>query len=247
MKNKKQDINELPIELIKNILSYLSTKDLINVSNVNKKFRKIISNEIEIYYNIENNKYKHFLHKPLNYLEDNIYIHDKLFDYTGVFYENDRDSEFEMIKNLYNKHYIYKIIIDNNLFCQICKYKLDFNNNNINTYISRCKNCYENFCNSCIKECNECDPDEYLSYHCFNCKDKCFKNLENKLNDINITNEELKNIKKIIFESYIEAADPDSGQKIYNHYYIDNTEYTDIIKNFLKNNSSDLEFIVNNN
>lgn len=146
------------------------------------------------------------------------------------------------IKELYNNHFIYKKIIDNNLFCQGCKYKINFDDlNNDNKHISKCYNCYKNFCENCNKRCYNCEMDGYITHHCLKCEHKCFINLEYKLNNQNIANKELEDIKKIIFETYIKNAYDRYDMSIYSYDYIDSTKYTEVIKGFLKSNSEDIK------
>lgn len=232
---KKKYRHGLPIEIIKNILSKLPIEDLINVYEAVDEYKEIIYYGIENYFNNKNNT--HFLHKPLNDL------HCDIYDYTGIYLsETDMKSTLNELKKIYNKHFIYKKIIDNNLFCQKCKYKINFDLNiNNNKHISTCYNCLKNFCENCNKKCYNCEFDGYITHHCLNCEYRCFINLEQKIINPNITTEEMEYIKKLILETYCYNADSRYDMMIYSYEYIDTTEYTEIIKNFLKTNSEEIK------
>lgn len=110
---------KIPIEIIPKIIDNLNEiQDLINFYDVFDKYKKYIMSYINEYSKYRNNNINH----SLSY----IIYKDKLLvdiddDYT-ITDEEDKDDYLQIIKILYEKHIIYKKIIETILKCHECKY-----------------------------------------------------------------------------------------------------------------------------
>lgn len=212
---KMERIKILPNEVFINILYNIKNlKDLINIYDCFEIYRNLIHNEIKCYFK---NK-KHYFHIILNdiikYLD--IYISEK---------NNKIKYKFIIeIKKLYNKNYVYKLIIENHLKCNICNYIFS---NNMSIYLYKCFICDNIICTYCNNKCYPCIPYSFeYYYHCPDCKNKSFKNIKEKIEKFNIINKEKNlNIKYVLYNLY---------KNYKNHKYIINIEKNkEDIKNLL--------------
>lgn len=244
--DKKQNnyLYKIPQEILFEIFKKLENEDIINIYNCSKYLRNIIYDEVFKYFNFEKNisRKKHFLYKILKNISDEI-----TDDYIGA-QEEEKDYYLKDIKTLYDIKDFYKLIIKYVLKCHNCKYIINFENIK---HFYQCINCYEYFCENCCNGCRYCDlyNNDYISYyHCCKCKYKCFGKIKNNLkNNKYKKNVKIENIKDIIFGTYIENLDPLHCRKMDQHDFIDGLYIPNEIKTFLKNNSSDLTYIINNN
>lgn len=189
--NKKEVPVEIYIEIFKNVDEI---DDLINLYDTYNN-KKIIDDEIIKYLNTKTNESqeKHWLNKVLKRTEY------KINNYICENDEHDKNEYLNYIKKMYNKHYIYKFVINFYLTCFNCNVK-DINRN---YYV--CLNCDKTFCFNCCIKCEKCDPFENIFYHCSNCKEyECLLNIKKIINKTQKDFEIEKDIiKKLIIEDYL--------------------------------------------
>lgn len=149
-----RNINNLPNEILLNILynfRNLELLDLINIYNCFKKYRKIINDDIDIL-KINNKSY-------LSNIFNDIMIEEYIKGYYNEDeYENEDDYKSDILEEEIDRYYDFHIIckkyIKKVLFCNICNYIYDKENSK---YIYYCNLCNKKICENCITIINEDD------------------------------------------------------------------------------------------
>lgn len=140
----------LPYEIIINILKYIDNiEDLITIYKISENVKKLIIKEIFLFLKMEeNNRTYHFLNKLLIKFIDYLNFYKIMTD------DVDKNKMGKIIKQKYNEHEIFRILIKYKLKCDNCKYIYNIEN---------IKNIYKCIC--CNKEiCNDCD---FKSFKCY--------------------------------------------------------------------------------
>lgn len=190
-------INKLPNEIFLKILYNINDlSDLINIYDYFKKYRKLISYEINTYFkNTDSKNDEHYLF---------ILLKDIRHFLDGYITKDENTIKNKMINNiekLYNSHYIYKIIINHYLMCEKCTYIINIYNYR---HIYKCFICDKKICKNCNIKCHPCAPyNTKPFYHCKNCKEDYFYYINEKLNKFNVVDKEImKQIKYIFYKLY---------------------------------------------
>lgn len=177
MINKKRitTINNLPYEIILNILEYLDIKSLKNLYNCNKKYKDIIYEEINIYFNnvsycdYDNNII--FLKNDKYWLKNVFHEYDiKINEYIKI---EDFKKSYKVISELlkYKDNFIYSKILNFHLVCYMCKTEDNFYN-----HFFYCINCSKKVCIDCTYLCDICGD-----VHCDNCDCSDISDIENEI------------------------------------------------------------------
>lgn len=201
---KKEIPNEIISRIFHNIYDTYNIKDLIYVYNSCDYFKSMIENDIRKFLiNLENNKIQKNKEIEGNDESDEENVNDKnlwfknsfiileTIDYIEEVKEDEEEIEkykldiftaknrrLEQLKEYYEKHEIYKIVLKHYVKCQICCINICENDNGIVNHINYCINCKKRICMKCSTYCefcrNHCDFNSYYHYyHCNNCKDEC--------------------------------------------------------------------------
>lgn len=217
-------INILPNEIFLRILYNINNlQDLINIYNCFKNYRKLIYYEINTYF------------KNICLKNDDHYLFTLFFNI--IYYLNEyiskeenivKDKMISKIKNIYNSHYIYKIIINRFLICEKCNYIINIYNYR---HIYKCFICEKKICKNCITKCHPCIPYNTNVFSlCNKCKYDSFNYINKKLNKFNITDKNIAYKLKYIFYKLYENCIKDNNtsediKKLLLLQYFINTKY----------------------